>query len=378
MIEEFDLTNFKCFSSLQLNFAKLTLLCGINGMGKSSVIQALLLLKQSYKSNELLEGRLALGSELIDLGTGVDILFEDAREDVVGFAIRGYGTELPWALQFDYSRDADRLLAQPKRAHRPPSYVPMEWRPHPPFGGNLTYVSAERLGPRKLHLLSETFARRGDIGAKGEYALNLLKERSSDLLSQDDPRCASASSYRWIDVLDQWLQAITPGAHLELEAIDAADALIAGFTFNRAGDVASRRYRATNVGFGLSYVLPVIIALLSAPGALVLIENPEAHLHPRGQTKMAELAVRAACAGVQVIVETHSDHFMDGVRIAVRDSLILPTEIAFHYFNRADGGASVISPRIDDDGRLSAWPTGFFDQHDDNLARLLAPKQNNA
>ena len=116
-------------------------------------------------------------------------------------------------------------------------------------------------------------------------------------------------------------------------------------------------------------MLPVILALLSPPGTLCLIENPEAHLHPRGQTKLAELAARAAKAGVQVFAETHSDHFIDGVRIAVRDGLITPGDAEFHYFEREGNMTVVTSIQVDADGRLSRWPSGFFDQYDDNLAR---------
>ena len=114
--------------------------------------------------------------------------------------------------------------------------------------------------------------------------------------------------------------------------------------------------------------------MLSSPGTLCLIENPEAHLHPRGQTRLAELAARAAAAGVQVFIETHSDHFLDGVRLAVRDGLISPDQTAVHYFERRDGRTVVTSPEIDADGFLPHWPEGFFDQRDDNLARLLAPR----
>ena len=178
--------------------------------------------------------------------------------------------------------------------------------------------------------------------------------------------------------MDDWLQDVSPGAHLELETIAAADALMAGFTFDRPGDVASKRHRATNVGFGLSYVLPVVVALLSEPGTLCLIENPESHLHPRGQTKLAELASRASKAGVQIFVETHSDHFMDGVRIAVRDGIIQPEEATFHFFEREGTKSVITSPEIDADGRLSRWPTGFFDQHEMNLVRLLQPRSQNA
>ena len=214
-----------------------------------------------------------------------------------------------------------------------------------------------------------------NLGARGEFAWNYLNDRQNDRFPADDPRCGDRPGHRLLDVVDHWLQDVSPGAHLQLESVLAADAVIAGFTFDRPGDVATRRHRATNVGFGLSYVLPVVLALLAPRGSLCLIENPEAHLHPRGQTRLAELAVRAAGAGVQVFVETHSDHFVDGVRIAVRDGLIEPANTAIHYFER-DGGRTVVSsPTVDADGRLSRWPAGFFDQHDENLAKLLAPRE---
>ena len=251
--------------------------------------------------------------------------------------------------------------------------VSSPWGEIPPLGGDLIYVNAERIGPRKFYNLSAVLARQGALGPRGEYALNYLHAHQEEALL-DDPRCPFSFSGRVLDVVDFWLQEVTPGVHLQLETISDADAILAGFSFDRPGDVATRRYRATNVGFGLSYVLPVLAGLLALPRTLCLIENPEAHLHPRGQTRLAELAVRASLAGVQVFAETHSDHFIDGVRIAVRDGLIQPDEVAIHYFERADGRTAVTSPRIDPEGRLSSWPEGFFDQHEENLARLLAPK----
>ena len=343
-------------------------------MGKSSVIQALLLLRQSFESGDLLDGRLVLSGARADLGMGTDVLFDDAEKDVVGFSLQDSRVEDAWESGFGYSRAADQLgvLTNSRGAHG--SYVRRHWRRIPPFGGNMLYVSAERVGPRKSYPLSDTQARKSDFGPNGEYAWNYLISHQARLLEADDPRSAESGHRRLDALVDLWLQDVSPGAHLRMEEVVAADAIIAGFSFDRRGDVASRRYRATNVGFGLSYTLPVIIALLSHPGALCMIENPESHLHPRGQTKLAELAARAAKAGVQTLVETHSDHFMDGVRIAVRDGLIEPNDVAFHYFER-DGNRSVVSsPQVDKDGRLSEWPEGFFDQHEENLARLLAPR----
>ncbi len=550
MLSSIALVNFKCFNALHLPCAPLNLLCGLNGMGKSSVIQALLVLRQSFASKELEAGHLVLGGDLIDLGAGSDVLFEDAIEPVIQFVLHDERTRSPgesgrcpvtgkatgsifspggdakarsilnkllagrmkesdldgcvanpgvfrrafsrarkegvkqvqapsryfddertrspgesgrcpvtgkatgsifspggdatarsilnellagrmkesdldgrvanpgvfrrafsrarkegvkqvqapsryfdsmarrvWTAGFAYSRTSDELTAvavDSERAEKgrllemPDPDVAldelMDWRDVPPFGGHFHYVQAERVGPRKSYPLSEVAARRDDLGSCGEYTWNYLNDHRNDLLRAEDPRCADAPGRRLVDVVDHWLQDVSPGAHLQLEAVPTADAVLAGFTFDRPGDVETRRHRATNVGFGLSYVLPVVLALLAPPGALCLIENPEAHLHPRGQTKLAELAVRAAQAGVQVFVETHSDHFVDGVRIAVRDGLIKPSDAAIHYFERRDGHVEVSSPAIDADGRLSHWPAGFFDQHDENLARLLAPR----
>ena len=379
MIRKIEIANFKCFESLKLDCSPLTMLCGMNGVGKSSIIQMMLVLRQSATSGELQSGRLLLGGEITDLGTGQDVLFEGAQSDTIEFLLYNDDISEPCELTFDYSRTSDELVVAnfPFPEDRK-TVIPPQWLHAPPFGGYMAYVNAERLGPRKSYNHSEVFARRAKLGARGEYALNYLSARQDQLLPEDDPRCADSSSRRLINIVNHWLQDVTPGAQLELETVQDADAIIAGFSFDQQGDVTTRRYRATNVGFGLSYTLPVLTALLASSGSLCLVENPEAHLHPRGQTRLGEFVVRAALAGVQVFVETHSDHFMDGVRIAVREGLIQPNEVAFHYFSRTGGKIVASSPQLDADGRLSSWPRGFFDQHEENLAKLIAPKPPNA
>ena len=190
-------------------------------------------------------------------------------------------------------------------------------------------------------------------------------------MSATDPRCEGLSGLGRLDVLEHWLQDLSPQARMPFTSAPDADSMSAGRRLDRNGDARTRRFRATNVGFGLSHVLPVVVALLSDPRTLCLIENPEAHIHPRGQTKLAELAVRVAAAGVQLFVETHSDHFLDGARIAVRDGLLAPADVAIHYFERKGNATTVSSPVLDGDGRLSNWPEGFFDQHEKNLVQLL-------
>lgn len=381
MITSVKLKNFKCFRELDLELRPFTLLAGLNGMGKSSVIQSLLVLRQSYLSKALREKRLDLSGELIDLGTGQDVLLDGADEDFISIRITwagGGNNPFPSALfQFAYDRTENRLGFVSDSEHLASlDALQATSGPLQPFAGDFQYLCAERLGPRKFLPLVESHARRRDLGPRGEYVLHLLLDYGRELMKDGDARVtASADGQALRQQVELWLQDVSPGAILGMEPVRAADAVIGSFSFRRSGDVPTMPLRPTNVGFGLSYALPVIVALMaSRPGALVLLENPEAHMHPRGQTRLGQLAARAAAAGVQVIAETHSDHFMDGARIDIREGILRPGDAAFHYFEREGAEARVISPEIDKDGVLSEWPAGFFDQREENLVRLLAPR----
>jgi len=146
------------------------------------------------------------------------------------------------------------------------------------------------------------------------------------------------------------------------------------------GKFLSAKYRATNVGFGITYTLPVLVALLSSPpGSLVLVENPEAHLHPKGQVRIGQLMALAAASGVQVMVETHSDHVLNGIRLAAYNRQIDHRGVRLHYFERENskqGRVSVVSPSMDENGRIDQWPEGFFDVWDKCLEALLEPRGN--
>lgn len=374
MINRIKLTNFKCFELVDLNLSPLTLFCGINGAGKSSVIQALLLLRQSLKSGELQKNKLNLNGNLVELGVGLDLLFENASRDIVGIELEDESGQNLFRANLSCLGDSSSS-DQLSFTHGSTLWgTYSNWDYSPPFGGEFKYVNAERIGPRKIYSHSEAAALGGRFGTQSEHAMSYLYTHQNDRLNPDDPRCTDLKRNTMLFIVREWLKEVLPSAYLDIKIIPEVDSLRVGFAFEQQGDVKSRSYRATNVGFGLSYVLPVLVSYLSPPGTLCIIENPEAHLHPRGQSKLAQFAVLAALAGVQVLVETHSDHFMDGVRIAVRNNLIYPDQVSIHNFEREEGKSIVSTPQIDSNGRLSEWPSGFFDQHEKNLAELLAPK----
>jgi len=135
------------------------------------------------------------------------------------------------------------------------------------------------------------------------------------------------------------------------------------------------QFRPENTGFGLTYVLPVVTAVLSArPGDLLLIENPESHLHPSGQSLVANLIAIACENGVQIIVETHSDHVLNGVRTSVKGRDLDSDNVCIFFLSRdtdnPEHSADVEEIRIDSKGKISDWPSGFFDQWDRSLSLL--------
>ena len=172
----------------------------------------------------------------------------------------------------------------------------------------------------------------------------------------------------------KWLSVISPG--IIINPVQYQEAGLVGIEYAVFGD----GYSPKNVGFGISYVAPIVVCLLKAQnGDLVILENPEAHLHPKGQRIMGEMIARAAAGGVQIIVETHSDHILNGIRLSVKEGKINQEKIRLNYFYLDEDNNKPetryvhqkCSPVVLPDGRLSDWPEGFFDEWDKALDELL-------
>jgi predicted ATPase len=129
-----------------------------------------------------------------------------------------------------------------------------------------------------------------------------------------------------------------------------------------------------DVGFGVSQVLPVVVALLVAqPGQLVYIEQPEIHLHPRAQVALAEIFAEAINRGVQVIVETHSELFLLSIQTLVAENKIAPDDVKLHWFTRsADGSSTVTTAELDETGAFGDWPEDFASTSLDLTHRYLS------
>lgn len=368
MIRDFRLRNFKCFSDATFRLGKITLLAGLNGTGKSSVIQGLLAFRSFSMSN-------AWRGPLLDVGSFSDVLHTRAQEDQIELATRYMdGTELrneinPDAVEFYV--DGRRQVARPAQ--------PGDVAQRSLLRESMFYLSADRLGPRKtLPFTAEATAAGTPLGKRGQGVLGYMGQHEGDLVASALRR-PDTSKTTLLAQTNAWLAAVSPGVELTFTPVPDADLAVAGYSFKQRSDVRTRPFRATNIGFGVSYALPLIVALLAAKDDdLVIIENPEAHMHPGGQTSIAELAVRAAADGRQVILETHSDHVLDGVRLSVAKQIVPAEDVAVYFFRRDDAGVQVDAPEVRTDGTLDHWPDGFFDQQEKNLGRLMGLRRNDS
>jgi len=366
MIDALRLTNFKCFGDQTLKFSSLNLLSGLNGTGKSTIIQSLLVLRQSYELGMQKSGRLFLNGELVRLGTAQDVLTELVNTERIGFEINSDSHTLK--LEFSYDRESDVL-------HSTESLAELTGVTSQPFVGEFRYLQAERMGPRTAFPMSDLkVSSEFQIGTQGEYTAHFLSRFGRDIEVESSRRHPNAASYDLIDQIEAWMGEVSPGIRIEPSTVPNMDLASLSYRRGQLGNV----YRSTNVGFGITYSLSLITVLLVAKrGSLLLLENPEAHLHPRGQSRMGELAGLCAMDGVQLIVETHSDHLLNGIRVAVRKGELNADAVSLFYFGAfAEGNTyeeRVSTPRIDKNGRLDHWPNGFFDEWDKNIAQLLRP-----
>ncbi|BAZ12925.1 hypothetical protein NIES4071_47590 [Calothrix sp. NIES-4071] len=395
MIHSLRLKNFKPFKDQTLEFRALTLLSGFNGMGKSSVLQSLLLLRQSYQQRVLQRGLLALNGNLVRIGTAQDALFDGAEEEFISFElVVKLQEKMMWEWRFAYDQKADVL-----RSENVPTTPEID--EFCLFGDNFHYLQAERIGPRNVYEMADDMVRQHfQLGTAGEYTahflslfgncnINTIGLQKKDIQTNNQTiecqnqemskqlRHPKAKSFELKDQVEAWMGEISPGTRIYITSNTDIDLISTQYSFAVGNDI-SNKYRATNVGFGITYSLSIVVALLaSPPGTLILLENPESNLHSRGQTKMGELIALAASSGIQVVVETHSDHVLNGIRLAVHGGKLRPNDVQLHYFQRQEKKGqtftNVVSPRIDRNGRIDKWPDGFFDEWENSLDALLEP-----
>lgn len=368
MIKYLQIENFKSLKKIALPLENLNLFFGMNGMGKSSVIQALLLLRQSYWNNYKANiDYLYTNGELVRLGTGRDIICQNAEENSIRFYLQ-YSEDTKLDFKYAYTElepDSDCLNCCISTGDF--TYDKAL------FSKDFAYLSAEHLGPRKQYT-TENWKKDGvaRLGTIGEFVVPYLASEGESFKVSEKLCLPTGKTNHLIDQVSAWMAEISPGIKLSAQYLATMEK--ATLSIRYSGErLDSEPYMPVNVGFGIPYVLPLIVELLTAsPDSLLLIENPESHLHPRGQSMLAQLIAKVAENGCQIICESHSDHIINGIRVAVKQGSIANDHLTVSYFNKNQQQDTKIETiYVDSKGSLSNYPIGLLDEWGILMAELI-------
>ncbi len=359
MIEKLRLENFKSHKDTEIDFGKVTFLCGQNGIGKSSIIQSLLLLRQTFLKNRL-DKILTLNNPLCYIGTGNDALHQYAENDNLSFTFSENNILNKWIFNVK-NRDKDYILLD--ETHIP---ITADLTQFALFNTQFQYISAGRQADYKSDdYVVETEKQLSIEEGKAELTAHFLFKYQNLKVNEKllHPNNTEENNKDLLHHVTLWQREISKGVNVIPEKIGTNYEV--SYSFAKENGESTQKFNAKNVGFGLSYTLPIVVAILSAePNSLILIENPEAHLHPYAQAKIVELICLASQIGIQIVVETHSDHIINGALVACKKGKIHYNDIKIWYFDRDENQHKAITTEIEvkEGGKITYPPIGFFDQ----------------
>lgn len=358
-----SIEGFKCFKeNTTFEFNNITLLTGANSAGKSSVIQSLLLLKKVSQGSvseqypwidlDLNDSNYALElGKYDDIKTRSDNDYEDFFNSApvdISFALN----EGIAKIELEHNIDSEKVVKVSSDEKAIESFRKY-------LDNGFVYLNAERMAPQYVYKNTDS----ADFcDCHGTNTGNVIQRHEND-------NCNIARSYsnsdknKWSIELDKWIDYIFPGVAVEIipSGGDRYQVKVLGSA-------------ATNVGFGITYSLPILVSGLTVPeGGILIVENPEAHLHAKAQSNMGYFLARMAAAGVRVIIETHSEHIVNGIRrmIVEGNTKMSHEDMNIYFFQNKNGEKNIMEFGMDEWGNLNEFPVDFFDQVRQDMYKLM-------
>ena len=359
-MNQVQLKNFKCFSApTSITLSNITMNVGMNSVGKSTLIQSLLLLRtvyeemSKYRDTTKTTFRVPLnGPYGLHLGH-YDQTISDGSEQTE-FLIDGFS--------FVFEKGSDQFSLNYKNEKGIDSLPSFSL-----FSPTFYYLNAERLGPRNYQTISE----HSNVlcGWHGESTFDAIEKNSDTIIVDKRRRSGEEFSVHILSKqIEYWMDYIVPG--IEFRVSKDVDTQTAKLKI-RQTTLDTDFISPYNFGFGISYILPIIVTgLLAETDSTFIIENPEAHLHPSGQSRIGSFLAQIANSGVHVIIETHSEHVVNGVRIYSLKNQVTPQDICINYFSIENQQPNITRVQLNQQMDILQWPDGFFDQEEKDLGEL--------
>ncbi len=373
MNRKLTVENFKCFAQkTKMDLGKITVCAGMNSVGKSSLIQSLLLVRQIYDKAFLYRDTMIKDYKIelngvygLQLGDSQHIKSSENKEDI-DINVDDFKFRL-------CSMEDQPIQMSARNVY---SLKQME-QERGIFSKVFYYLNAERLGPRKYQNISTSD--QDGCGVYGENTFHFLNRHGHDKVGEG--RLFPLEQEKKVNTVSKqaeyWMDYIIPGIELNVDDLNELGISRMGI---RQPVFDTDFMSPYNFGFGISYILPIILSgLLAEEGGMFIVENPEAHLHPAGQSRIGFFLALMAKAGVQIVIETHSEHVLNGIRIAALQFDIDPEDICVNFFsiNYEDEKHRVERIEMNERMELLKWPDGFLDQEEQDLRRLRELRRKN-
>ncbi len=372
-ISKLRLRNFKSVTEGDIGMAPLTLLVGENSSGKSTILRALFLMRHGLPDYGLPPGVGQDDMSITDISEPDDVSRVSSNKSTappntvsIGVDIRRIGGRGVWGLDIDWnpSTGIDEISFDPIDDDMDNSEYDL-------LCNKVLYVGPLRKSPGGY---PETRSNRvpSDVGKRGEFTANLLAKQGDEVTGLPMP---GDRVYTIKDILRSWVTDLGLAADVRVAGVEARlhwfDSVPLVVPPNPQIEVRPHGLDSflplSSVGVGVSQLLPVLVqCLLAEPGSVILLEQPELHLHPALQQRLTDFFIAVVRSGRQLIVETHSEYMVSRLRRRIvedaDDELLDLANVIFAERDRETGLTSYREVELSPLGAIEDWPAGFFDQ----------------
>lgn len=345
MLKTIYAKGYKSIKELEVECRRLNLFIGTNSSGKSSLLQAILLVVQNLERSYGLNGPLVSSGE-----------FRETRN----YALKNDTIEIKLSddeeqIDLNICEDGKIYLVQREGGKLAQALNLINRGVH--------YLSCNRIGSQDVY--HKNLSVSDMFGKNGEYAIDFLSKYKDEPLEKE--LIHYHESYTLSAQVNGWLEYIVK-ARIQTEEVIGTDVVKASYNM-----VESFYARPKNIGSGVSYLISILIVCLgSKKGDIIIIENPEIHLHPLSQSRICEFLYFISLSGRQVFVETHSDHLFDAIRVGISQGTMEKEHVAINFFRLGRDDCTrkhVID--IGKNGKIENPMPNLFDQFEVDLNKML-------